>query len=285
MTEIIKDIFLETLIDTAKLIPFLFLVYLLMEYIEHKTEGKTKEIVKKSGKLGPLWGGILGVVPQCGFSAVASNLYAGRIITLGTLIAIFLSTSDEMLPILISEAAPIQVILKILLIKILIGVIFGFIIDAIASIVRKNKKEENAIEHMCHDEHCDCEHGILKSAIKHTVNIVIFIFIITLVINSLVAIIGEDKISSFLTSVPVVGVLLCALFGLIPNCASSVIITKLYLSQLISFGSMMAGLLVGSGVGILVLYKANKHVKENLGITSILFVIGVICGLVIDLIA
>ena len=176
MTEIIKDIFLETLIDTAKLIPFLFLVYLLMEYIEHKTEGKTKEIVKKSGKLGPLWGGILGVVPQCGFSAVASNLYAGRIITLGTLIAIFLSTSDEMLPILISEAVPIQVILKILLIKILIGVIFGFIIDAIASIVRKNKKEENAIEHMCHDEHCDCEHGILKSAIKHTVNIVIFIF-------------------------------------------------------------------------------------------------------------
>ena len=284
MTEIIKDIFLETLIDTAKLIPFLFLVYLLMEYIEHKTEGKTKEIVKKSGKLGPLWGGILGVVPQCGFSAVASNLYAGRIITLGTLIAIFLSTS-EMLPILISEAAPIQVILKILLIKILIGVIFGFIIDAIASIVRKNKKEENAIEHMCHDEHCDCEHGILKSAIKHTVNIVIFIFIITLIINSLVAIIGEEKISSFLTSVPVVGVLLCALFGLIPNCASSVIITKLYLSQLISFGSMMAGLLVGSGVGILVLYKANKHVKENLGITSILFVIGVICGLVIDLIA
>ena len=172
-----------------------------------------------------------------------------------------------------------------MLIKILIGVIFGFIIDAIASIVRKNKKEENAIEHMCHDEHCDCEHGILKSAIKHTVNIVIFIFIITLIINSLVAIIGEEKISSFLTSVPVVGVLLCALFGLIPNCASSVIITKLYLSQLISFGSMMAGLLVGSGVGILVLYKANKHVKENLGITSILFVIGVICGLVIDLIA
>ena len=285
MLDVIKD----TLFDAIKLLPFLFLAYLLMEYLEHKTGYKTKKIVQGSGKLGPLFGGILGIFPQCGFSAAAANLYAARIITIGTLIAVFLSTSDEMLPILISEAAPIGLILKILAIKLVIGVIAGFAIDTIHSIsTKKNKQKENQTEevigHICEHDHCDCEHGIFKSALKHTINILVFIIIITFIINVLIYFIGEDNIANIIASVPFIGILVASLFGLIPNCAGSVIITELYLSNLISFGSMIAGLLVGSGIGILVLFKSNKHVKENIKITIILYLIAVICGIAIDLI-
>lgn len=282
MIDVIKD----TLFDSIKLLPFLFLAYLLMEYLEHKTGNKTKDIVKKSGKLGPLWGGIIGVFPQCGFSAAAANLYAGKIITMGTLIAVFLSTSDEMLPILISEAAPVSLILKVLAIKLVVGIIAGFIIDLVIRITGKTKKEETeeAVGHMCEHDHCDCEHGIFKSALKHTINIFIFITVITFVINTLIHFIGEETIEKTIAGVPVLGILVSSIFGLIPNCAGSVIITELYLSNLISFGSMIAGLLVGSGIGILVLFKSNKNIKENLTITGILMLIGIIVGLIIDFI-
>lgn len=287
MIEVIED----TLIDALKLVPFLFLTYLLMEYLEHKTGDKTKEAIKKSGKLGPLFGAILGIVPQCGFSAAAASLYAGRVITMGTLIAVFLSTSDEMLPILISEAAPISLIVQVLLIKLVIGAIAGFIIDAVRGLIIKRKKVSNkeeeaeeAIGHMCEHDHCDCEHGIIKSSIKHTLNILIFIIIITFILNTIVHFIGEENISNAIASVPFVGILVSALFGFIPNCAGSVIITELYLSNLISLGSMMAGLLVGSGIGILVLFKSNKHMKQNFTIAGLLYLIGIISGLIIDLI-
>ena len=287
MIEVIED----TLIDALKLVPFLFLTYLLMEYLEHKTGDKTKEAIKKSGKLGPLFGAILGIVPQCGFSAAAASLYAGRVITMGTLIAVFLSTSDEMLPILISEAAPISLIVQVLLIKLVIGAIAGFIIDAVRGLIIKRKKVSNkeeeaeeAIGHMCEHDHCDCEHGIIKSSIKHTLNILIFIIIITFILNTIVHFIGEENISNAIASVPFVGILVSALFGFIPNCAGSVIITELYLSNLISLGSMMAGLLVGSGIGILVLFKLNKHMKQNFTIAGLLYLIGIISGLIIDLI-
>ena len=285
--ETMLDIVQDTLIDAVKLIPFLFIAYLLMEYLEHKTGDKTKEIVKKSGKLGPLFGGILGIFPQCGFSATASKLYAGRIISMGTLIAVFLSTSDEMLPILISKATPIEIILQILAIKLVIGVIAGFIVDAVIKVVRKkgkNEIEENAMEHICEEEHCDCEHGIFRSAVKHTLHILLFITVITFIVNILIAIIGEENISNIVLNIPVVGILISALVGLIPNCAGSVILTELYLSNLISMGSMIAGLLVGSGIGILILFRVNKHLKENLTITGILYFIGVISGIIIDLI-
>ena len=159
MLEIIQD----TIIDGIKLLPFLFITYLIMEYLEHKTANKTKEIIKKSGKLGPLWGAILGIFPQCGFSAAAANLYAGRLITLGTLIAIFLSTSDEMIPVLISENAPMGLMLKILAIKLAIGIIAGFVIDFVMHKLPKKQKKENEetaqeeIGHMCEHEHCHCE--------------------------------------------------------------------------------------------------------------------------------
>ena len=284
MIEIIKD----TLIDALKILPFLFVTYLIMESLEHKTGNKTKQLVKKSGKLGPLFGSILGIFPQCGFSAVAASLYAGRIITLGTLIAVFLSTSDEMLPILISESAPIELIVKVLAIKLIIGIIAGFIVDILHMLIfKKLNKEENdedAIEDMCEHEHCDCEHGIVKSAIKHTINILAFIIIITFLINMIIYFIGEDNISNAIAQVPIAGILVSALIGFIPNCAGSVIITELYLSNLISLGSMMAGLLVGSGIGILVLFRTNKNVKDNLKIMGILYVISIISGLIIDLI-
>ena len=285
MIEVIE----ETLVDSLKLIPFLFLAYLLMEYLEHKTSGKIKKVVEKSGKLGPFFGALLGIIPQCGFSATAANLYSGRIISIGTLIAVFLSTSDEMLPILISESAPITLIIKILAIKLAIGAIAGFIADGIISTInrkKQSKKEttEEAVGHICDHDHCDCEHGIVKSAIKHTINIFIFILIISFVINVAVHYIGDEKIMEVAKKVPALGIFICALIGIIPNCASSVILTQLYLQNIISIGAMIAGLLIGSGVGTLILFKTNKHIKENCTILAILYGISVIAGFIIDLI-
>ena len=286
----------HTIIDTIKLLPFLFITYLIMEYIEHKTGEKTKKIIKKSGKFGPLFGVILGIFPQCGFSAAASNLYAGRIITLGTLIAIFLSTSDEMLPILISKSAPIQTILLILGIKLVIGIVIGFIIDLLVQVYNKRKtKQENSevkeeieeeIGHMCEHEHCHCdEGGIIKSSIKHTLSIFLFIIIITFVLNVVIELIGEENLSNLILNMPVIGPIIAGIVGLIPNCASSVVLTQLYLEEVISLGSIIGGLLVNSGIGILVLFRVNKNLKENLKILGLLYAIGVICGIIIDLIA
>lgn len=291
MSEEFLEVLLDTGIDALKLLPFLFITYLIMEYIEHKTGDKTKNIIKKSGKWGPVFGAILGIFPQCGFSAAAANLYAGRVITLGTLIAIFLSTSDEMLPILISEAAPIDVILKILATKLVIGIIAGIVIDFVGQAFIKKKerqekqKAQEEIGHMCEHEHCHCEkEGIFKSSIKHTLNIFVFIIIISLVMNIAIYFIGEENISNLILNMPVVGPLIAGLVGLIPNCASSVILTQLYLQNVISVGSMIGGLLVGSGIGILVLFRVNENFKENIKIVTILYLIGVLSGIIIDLI-
>jgi len=273
------DVLRETIIDGLKLIPFLLIAYLIMEYIEHKTSNKSKEFIKKSGKLGPAIGGLLGIFPQCGFSAIAANLYAGRIITMGTLIAVFLSTSDEMLPIMISEAVPVGTILRILGIKLAIGVIMGFVIDLI---FRKKEEEEEAIEHLCEHEHCHCENGILKSALTHTVKIFAFIFIISLILNTIIHFVGEDTLSNLILNKPILGPIISALVGIIPNCASSVILTELYLGNVIGLGSMIAGLLIGSGVGILVLFKVNNNLKENLKILGILYLISVVAGITIE---
>lgn len=280
MLEIIE----HTLIDSIKLLPFLFITYLIMEYIEHKTKEKTKETVKKSGKLGPLVGSLLGAVPQCGFSVAATNLYSARVITLGTLIAVYLSTSDEMLPIFISESVSIAVILKILGIKLVIGMIAGFIIDLVIRIRNKGKQEEQKIIDLCEKEHCHCEHGIVKSALKHTLNIFAFILIITFVLNIAMHFIGEEVIAGFLRNQPILGPIIAGLIGLIPNCASSVILTQMYLENVISSATMISGLLVGAGVGLAVLFKTNKGLKQNLKITALLYLIGVISGILIELI-
>ena len=292
MLEIIE----ETLIDAVKLLPFLFITYLIMEYIEHKMGHKTKSAIKKSGKWGPIIGSILGVFPQCGFSVSATNLYAGRVITLGTLIAVYLSTSDEMLPIFISEAVSPVIILKILGIKLIIGMIAGVIIDLFVHLIIKNKNkkivqqneedsEENEIGHMCEEEHCHCnESGILKSAIHHTLSILVFIVLITFIINTVVYFVGEETIAGWILNKPVIGPVIASLIGLIPNCAASVIITNMYLENVISLGSMISGLLTGAGVGLAVLFKTNNRIKENMSIIILLYAIGVISGIMIDLI-
>ncbi len=283
MLEIIED----TLFDSIKLLPFLFITYLIMEYIEHKMGEKSKKTIQKSGKWGPFLGSILGIFPQCGFSVSATNLYAGRVITLGTLIAVYLSTSDEMLPIFISEAVSPIVILKILGIKLIIGMIAGFIIDFVIHIFRKNKRDNSdtiEIEHVCEEEHCHCdEKGILKSSIKHTTSIFIYIVIITFIINIIVNFVGEEKIASWILNKPVFGPVIAALIGLIPNCAASVVLTNLYLENVISVGSMIAGLLTGAGVGLMVLFKTNHDWKENVKIIGLLYIIGVISGIILQI--
>ncbi len=291
MIDIIKD----TLIDGIKLLPFLFITYLIMEYIEHKMGHKTKSAIKRSGKWGPIIGSILGAFPQCGFSVSATNLYAGRVITLGTLIAVYLSTSDEMLPIFISEAVSPIIILKILGIKLLIGMIAGIIIDLFThtiknKIIKKqevkaiNEEEEDEIGHICEEDHCHCdESGIIKSAIHHTLSIFIFIIIITFIINITVHFVGEKTIASWILNKPIIGPAITSLIGLIPNCAASVIITNMYLENVISLGSMISGLLTGAGVGLAVLFKANDKLKENLGIIALLYMIGTISGIIIEL--
>ena len=279
MLEIIE----ETLIDGIKLLPFLFITYIIMEYIEHKTSNKTKDIIKKSGKFGPFIGSLLGAVPQCGFSVVATNFYAARVITLGTLISVYLSTSDEMIPIFISEGASIITLLKILAIKILIGMIAGFVIDFILRLRKKDNEKERIID-LCEKEHCHCEHGILKSALKHTINIFIFILIITFIINIAIHLVGEETIGNFVKSNVILGPVLGGIIGLIPNCASSVILTQLYLQNVIPISTMISGLLVGAGVGLIVLFKMNKGIKQNLKITALLYIIGVLSGIIIQLI-
>lgn len=274
----------HSLLDTLKLVPFLFLTYLFMEFIEHKTSNKVKRIVHKSGKAGPFIGGLLGAIPQCGFSASAASLYAGRVVSLGTLIAIFLSTSDEMLPILISEAADVKLILQILGLKVLIGVTAGFVIDFVMHFKKKPETEEFKIHDMCEHGHCHCEKSIWKSALKHTLQIVLFILIVNLVLNFVIEFVGEDSLKNLFFTKPIIGELISGLVGLIPNCASSVVITQLFLEGVISFGAMMSGLLVGSGVGILVFFKVNESVKDNLKVVALLYAIGVGCGILLGLV-
>lgn len=275
------DLLLDALLDTLKLIPFLFLTYLAMEYMEHRTGKKTQALIKRAGRFGPVIGGVLGVIPQCGFSAAASNLYAGRVISLGTLMAIYLSTSDEMLPILISEHAPAGTILKILLAKALIGILAGLLIDLL--LCRKGREEHQHIHDICEHEHCRCEEGILRSAVSHTLQIALFILVIGLTLNLLLYFVGEDLLANLILNHPVAGPLLASLVGLVPNCAGSVVITKLYLEEVIGVGAMLAGLLTGSGVGLLILFRVNHHKKENLQVLGLLYAFGALAGILTEL--
>ncbi|MDE6738224.1 MAG: arsenic efflux protein [Lachnospiraceae bacterium] len=275
----IIDIVLDSFIDSVRLLPFLFVTYLVMEYLEHKTGDKMQQAIRSAGKGGPMIGGILGIFPQCGFSAAASNLYAGRIVTLGTLVAVFLSTSDEMLPIMISRNTGAAMIIKVLAVKLAVAVAAGFVIDLVFC---ANKKDMQ-IEHLCEQHHCHCENGIWKSALHHTVEIFVYILLISVVLNLLIAWIGEETLGSIILDRPIAGTLLAGLVGLIPNCAASVVVTQLYLDGVLGAGGMLAGLLSGSGVGLLVLLKVNDDWKENLRVIGLLYAVGVAAGIVIEL--
>ncbi len=285
--ELIMDALLDAALDTARLIPFLFITYLVMEWLERKTGDKTTEMLEKVGRLGPVFGGLAGIVPQCGFSAAASSLYAGGVISIGTLIAVFMSTSDEMLPIFISEGVALPSLIKILLWKALIGVLSGMGLDFALRFTKYRHMTEKRIRDLCEAEHCGTdeeeEGSIFHAALIHTLHIVIFIFIITFVLTFLVEGLGEEAIAGLLTDRPVVGVFVAGIIGLIPNCAASVMITQLYLDGFLGAGQMMAGLLVGAGVGLLVLFRTNDHIRENVKIVGVLYCLGVFWGLVIEM--
>ncbi len=326
----------DTIEDGLKILPFLFITYLIMEYLEHRTGDKTQELVQKAGKFGPLLGGFFGAFPQCGFSAAASNLYAGRVITLGTLIAIYLSTSDEMVPLFISSQVPVEKMISIIAMKAVIGIIFGFIVDFAARRYRKIKNraltDPMRIDELCKRENCHCEedtpkisahrvkydaatgeslhedsgkitkakvkeqsqkhehshehegHGnILRSALIHTIHIFIYVLIFTLILNAAIEFIGEDKLAGLLQGNVILSHALAGIVGLIPNCAASIVITELYISGIITFGTMMSGLLVGAGVGLLILYRVNEGTARNVQITLILYLIGTFTGFIFDL--
>lgn len=274
MLEVIQD----TLLDTIKLLPFLFVAFLIIEFIEHKLSNKQENIISKSGKFGPIVGALLGAVPQCGFSVLATNLYVTRIISLGSLISIYLSTSDELIPLMISHNAPITKILSIVLIKVVIGMISGFLIDLL---IRKTTKSDFVL---CEDEDCDCDHSIIKSSLIHTLKIAFFILIITFLINILFHYVDLSFLESALKNNKILTPFIASLIGLIPNCASSVMISELYLNNLISLGTTLSGLLTGSGVAIMVLVRKNKNISENLFIIGLIYIIGVIWGLLFNFI-
>ncbi|MBQ8857480.1 MAG: arsenic efflux protein [Lachnospiraceae bacterium] len=287
MLHTLEHVLMHAIEDNIRIIPFLFVTYCIMEYMEHAMSKKTEHAVKYSGKMGPLFGGILGIIPQCGFSAAAASFYSGGVITLGTLLAIFLSTSDEMLPILISETVPVMTIVKILGVKAVIGVIAGFLVDFGLKRIGKGHVVQKHIHDLCEQEHCHCEEeesSIWKSALIHTVKVFGFIFIVSVLLNLVLECGGESALELLANNNSFLAAILTGIVGLVPNCAASVIITQLYLKQFISAGAMMAGLLVGAGVGVLVLFRTNRPVQQNMKITGLLYAIGVAAGLLIDLV-
>ena len=309
ITHLIGHVLEHSVEDTLYLIPFLFITYLAMEWLEHKAGDKAEEAVRRAGAAGPVVGALVGIVPQCGFSAAAATLWAGRVVTLGTLFAVFLSTSDEMLPIFLAEQVAPMTILKIMGVKLIIGMVMGFVVDAAIRLARRDR-EKLRIHELCERDRCHCngdceaceqqpelaydfehdeehEHhheggSILRSALKHTVQVTVFIFIITLVLDGALELVGEDALAAFLGSNPVLSVLGSALVGLIPNCAASVVIAQLYVEGALGAGAMMAGLLVSAGVGLLVLFRTNRGLRQNLIVLAGLWATGVFWGLIIS---
>lgn len=322
MKELVVDAFSDALLDTVKLLPFLFVTYLFMEWLEKKTAGRQAETLRRTQGFAPLIGAAFGVVPQCGFSLMASNLYTGGVIGVGVLIAVFMSTSDEMLPIMLSSSIGVGTIAKILLAKFVIAAVTGYAVEAVSRISRRrcvgqdkisqetvgkheyasdaadgekggfrqgahahghgNHGERN-IHELCEQEYCACQDGIWKSALNHTARIAVFIFVFTLVLNVLILAVGDDNIARLLGDVPVLGEAAAGLVGLIPNCAASVIITELYIDGVLNTGAMMSGLLVSAGVGLVVLFRMNRHrLAENIKIAATLYAAGVIWGILIN---
>lgn len=331
------DALLDACLDTLKVFPFLLVTYLFMEWLEHGTGKKFERAIAKGGRVGPLIGALLGVIPQCGFSGAAATLYAGRVVTLGTLVAVFASTSDEMIPIMLSEAAPPALIAGILLVKVVTGIVCGLLLDfvltktgrlhtGLSSLKRHQGHGDNDIHELCEEEGCECSkedsdklqpgrtdpasgdlqpgrtdpaaegvlpvhshghdhghhHGVFVPALKHSVSVTVFIFVVTLGIN-LLAEAGLEGALASVTQAPFLSPIVMALFGFIPNCAVSVGMTQLYLEGVMSGGALVSGLTVNSGIGLIVLFRTNRDFNENLRIMAVMLVVGVLAGWVIQL--
>lgn len=355
--DLLIDILLDAGKDTLSLVPFLLVTYLALETLEHVAGDRVNGAIKRAGAAGPVVGSLLGMVPQCGFSAMAATLYAGRVVTLGTLVAVFLSTSDEMLPLLLAEQVPVQTMAMLLASKALIALVTGFIVDAAIRGLRRNARAHAAIRRtvlgtaanpahvncahddhtggdiidevaeagvsadhiheLCERDHCGCdededEHGhdhshdhghadeherhhdhshsyegapivsIIRSAISHTVQVSVFIFLVTLILVAVLEIFGESAIGQFLRGNETLAVLGSALVGLIPNCSASVVITQLYLEGALQLAPMLAGTLISAGVGYLVLFRTNRSARENVVFLVMMYVIGAGWGLILS---
>ena len=289
------DVLADAALDTLYLVPFLFVTYLVMEWLEHRAGERAQQAMRRAGAAGPVIGAVVGAVPQCGFSAAAATLYAGRVVTLGTLVAVFLSTSDEMLPIFIAAQVPVGTMVRIVGAKIVVGVVAGLAIDLVVRAMRR-PADPVRIHDLCEQDHCHCHdaqgedghvHGggsrvILRSALSHTLQVTVFVFLVSLALDAAVELVGEDALAAFLGASPALSVFAAALVGLIPNCAASVVIAQLYVEGLLGAGALFAGLLVGAGVGLLVLVRANRPIRQNAAIIALLYAIGVVCGLAVN---
>lgn len=298
MFEALEDAFF----DTLKALPILYLVYLLVAFFSHKN------ILKTSKKTGPLLASALGQIPQCGFSGVMADLYSKKHITMGTLLAVFIATSDEAIPIMLSQPQSITIILCLLAIKFVSGVVFGYFVDYVL-IRKRNVVPAKELNSSCHfsgiedeEDHCYChaEHhkneikvkkldhdhcadNIFLHALKHTLDIAFYLLLASIIINLLIYFIGIENISSLLVSNSIFQPLLVGLFGLIPSCAISVLFVQLFFSGVLSFGSLIAGLCAGAGLGLVILFTKNKNIKENFLILSLLYIFSVIIGMVINI--
>lgn len=279
----IDEVVLHSIIDVLNLLPFLFLTYLLMEFIEHKASDRVQSLLNSSGRFGPILGALVGAVPQCGFSAAAANLYTGRVITLGTLIAVFLSTSDEMIPILLGGDIAIDKLLLIIIYKMGVAAVAGLIIDLTLRLLGREREKIN-IDEICDKGGCHCEDGIFRSALHHTISVSLFCLAVVGAIGALVFFVGEEGLGSIVPNIPILSHLICALVGLIPNCAASVALASLASSGVITTGEMLAGLFAGAGIGLFMLFRMNKRTRENAVVVAILVAVGVVFGAIADLI-
>lgn len=315
--DFLADVLTESVIDTLKLIPFLFLTYLAMEALEHSASHHVRAAVEKSGKAGPVVGSILGALPQCGFSAMAATLYAGRVVTAGTLVAVILSTSDEMIPVFVAHQESPTRLFGILALKVIVGIIAGLLVDVALRMLHRTGDGHAHIHELCERAHCHCEdaedengsaesearaatagehddvarrahdhhgHGlwpIVRSALVHTVQVTVFIFLVTFFFGLLIEGVGEDAIGELLADHPVRATFIAALVGLIPNCGASVALTELFLDGTLAAGPMIAGLLVSGGVGLLVLWRTNADLRQNAAVTGVVYAVGVAIGLLV----
>ena len=282
----IGHVFMHTLLDSVKMLPFLYLAYLLIEAIEHHHGKNIERALADGGRWGFVPGALLGCVPQCGFSAMAANFYSSRVISLGTLLAVFLSTSDEAVPLLMAVPGQWPRMVMLIALKVVIGLLAGFLLDfvfrkAVPASLRGGYTG-HADEVDCHEHHEE-KSSIWLSALHHTVNIFIFILLFSFLIGLVVHGVGEDRVAAFLNAMGPLQPIFAALIGLVPNCAASVFLTQLYLSGSISFSSAVAGLCSGAGVGLAVLFKSNPSIKQNLFITGLLWAMGAGAGLILQL--
>ena len=276
--------------DTLVLVPFLFVTYLVMEAIEHSAGNRAQTAVARAGAAGPVVGALLGALPQCGFSAMAATLFAGRVVTVGTLVAVVLSTSDEMVPVFIAHGAPLGPMLAIMATKVAVGLVVGLALDALLR-SRRASDEGPHISELCERAHCHCDAGhdhdhghgagaIVRSALVHTVQVTAFIFVVTFVFGLVIEGVGQDALGALLADHPARATFVSALVGLVPNCAASVAISELYLDGILTAGPMLAGLLASGGMGLLVLWRTNASWRQNLLVTVLVYAVAVVVGLV-----